>query len=273
MSGSAADPGPAAERTTKQSVYDRVDARRGTVAGALDRRLRAGHAMATSEGMVGLREVAEGAAVIGLGAGSLLLDLGCGSAEPSLMIRDRTGCRVLGLDVSSARVARIPRSVDVAAAVIDLDSGLPVSPGSAHGAVQFDSIVHLRDKVAHLARVRAALRPGGTLVLTSSTNSPLDATDVEALGDVPGTIWRLSTEALLEALAAAGFAVAELRSRRVEMIAWHRARAEAWMNERNALVADSGADAWRRGLGRAQTVARLLGEERMDMVALVARRD
>lgn len=270
---SASDPGPAADRAARQAVYDRVDARRGAVATALDRRLRAGHAMATSEGMVGLREVEEAATVLGLRVGSLLLDLGCGSAEPSLIVRDRTGCRVLGLDVSAPRVARIPRSADVAAAVVDLDTGLPVRTGSADGAVQFDSVVHLRDKVAHLARVRAALAPGGGLVLTSSTNTPLDADEAEALGDVPGTIWRLSTDTLLQAVVAAGFTVADVRSRRAEMIAWHRARAEAWTAERDALVADSGADAWRRGRDRAVTVTRLLGEERLDMVVVVARRD
>src|SRR4051794_40467185 len=59
-------------------------------------------------GQTGWRSVAEQAeiaALLDLGPGRQLLDIGCGSGGPTLALAERTSCGVTGLDVEPAGVA------------------------------------------------------------------------------------------------------------------------------------------------------------------------
>ncbi len=257
----------------KGSLYSAMD-RRATrpTAAALDARLRAAHGIATPEGMVGDAEVEEAISVLGLTPGSVLLDLGCGSAQPSRRIVAATGCRCVAVDVAHERLTKVPRDAGFVALLADLDQCLPVAPSTADGAVQFDSVVHVDDKVAHLRRVHDALRPGSALVLTSSTNSPLTDDEARGLGDVPGTIFRLHADQLVSALSIAGFEVQSVRSRRDTVLAWHTARAAAWDEQRDALLAEMTPDEYEHGRRRSVTVSALLERGVLDMTAVVARR-
>ena len=136
--------------------------------------------------------------------------------------------------------------------------------------MQFDSIVHIEAKDHYLSVVRCLLRPGGRLAITSSTNGPLDDDARRRLGDVPGTIWRLSTEALLADITAAGFAIETVRSRREEVCCWHESRRDALLARRDELLSEMRTEDYQHAVDRSTSVARLLGEDRLDMMFVVA---
>jgi hypothetical protein len=59
-------------------------------------------------GQQGWRSAAEHAEIVdslGLGPGSRILDVACGAGGPSLALVERTGCRLIGLDVEAAGIA------------------------------------------------------------------------------------------------------------------------------------------------------------------------
>ena len=256
---------------TNNDLYAVVDDRRSNpTLTAIDAELRRTYQIATAEGMVGERDLAEVLSTFRIGTGSRLIDLGCGSAGPSTAMARETGCSVVAIDISQARLDRVDRTVSIAPLCADLNRGVPLHGPAFDGALQFDSIVHIEAKDHYLSDVRRLLRPGGRLAITSSTNGPLDDEARRRLGDVRGTIWRLSTEALLAAITAAGFTVESVRSRREQVLRWHESRRDALAEGKSELLSEMRAEEYQHALDRSSSVAELLGQSRLDMVFVAA---
>jgi cyclopropane fatty-acyl-phospholipid synthase-like methyltransferase len=254
-----------------RTLYNAVDQRQaGSLVSVITARLRAEHAIATGEGMVGVREVEEAATLLNVHQLSRIVDLGCGSAEPSRHVASNTDCAIVAVDVSLDRLRRIPPGAAVTAVHADLNAALPFTDQSFDGTVQFDSIVHVRDRDTYFTDLRRMMRPGSVLALTSSTSTELSTAEQARLGDVPGTIWRLSTNDLVNVLTRTGWQVDVVRSRRHEMIAWHRARQHALTEASEQLLEELNADGLERLVARASTVADLLEDARLDMVFVAA---
>src|SRR6185503_13066739 len=119
---------------------------------------------------------------VGVGAGQILLDVGCGTGAPALRAARALGCRAVGLTVSGAQVFRardLARGAGLAQRVDFLmaDAGaLPFGDAGFDGAWALESIFHVADRRAALREMRRVLRPGGRVVLTDLVeNRPLDA--------------------------------------------------------------------------------------------------
>jgi SAM-dependent methyltransferase len=94
-------------------------------------------------------------------AGSILLELGCGSGIRYLSHRYRT----IGLDLSAGSLARVA-DLYAACLQVDLIRGIPLPDASIDAAVSSFVWEHIRpqDKPPVLAELRRVLRPGGKLV-------------------------------------------------------------------------------------------------------------
>jgi predicted TPR repeat methyltransferase len=110
-----------------------------------------------------------------------ILDLGCGAGEPIARYLIDAGCRVTGVDASSAMIelsaARFP---DMAWMVTDMRA---LSLGERFGAiVAWDSFFHLRaeDQRAMFPIFRDHVAPRGLLLFTSGPSHG------EAIGDLYG---------------------------------------------------------------------------------------
>lgn len=256
---------------TLKLLYAAVDQRqRGDTANEITQRLRNQFGIATGEGMVGTDELDESIRALNISSETRLADLGSGTAEPSRWIADQTGCGVVAVDVSSERVIRIPRSPSVHAICADLNGGLPFRSATFTACVQYDSIVHVRDRDAYLSELRRLVEPGSNLALTSSTTETLTDGERRGLGDVEGTIWRLTTSELEAVLERNGWTVTMIRSRRAAMLAYHAARRDAFHEAEQHLRSELPEGGFDRLVSRAATVASLLEQERLDMVFVTA---
>ncbi len=144
-----------------------------------------------------------GEALSRLGAGTDVLELGCGSgpAAPALS----AGRRYVGVDLSGTQLAIARRRVPKATFIHADFTSLAFRPASFDGVVAFYVFMHVpRDELAPtFERIFGWLRPGGRLMLTLGT---IDAEDrVEEWLDVPMFFAGLSSEAHERLLREAGF--------------------------------------------------------------------
>jgi SAM-dependent methyltransferase len=133
------------------------------------------------------------------GSGSRILDIGCGTGQPALLIAGSTGAAVTGISISKRQVAaaraRDPGPARVEFRLADaLD--LPFNDGSFDAACMIESLIHMPDHVRALAQDRRILRPGGTLVIAGlvapaqAPDSPLGASGVPL--HIPPTLGQLT---------------------------------------------------------------------------------
>lgn len=194
-------------------------------------------------------EQAEIADLLRLGPDVDLLDIACGSGGPSLAFAESAGCRVVGLDVEPAAIARA--RAEAAARgfggradfqVADCGGRLPFADGSFGAVLCVDAVSHLPDRAGVLREWTRLSRPGGRLLFTDPVvvTGPVAKAELDvraALGFylfVPPGV----NEALV---AAAGLALLRLEDRTAavaEIAArWHAARAR----HAPALEAEEGA--------------------------------
>lgn len=111
------------------------------------------------------RFVAESA----LAAGDLLVDVACGTGGPGLRVAERTGARLLGLDISALAVGQALRQAAGRQATFRIGSfertGLDAA--SAQDVLSVDALTFAEDKPAALAELARVLVPGGRLLFTS----------------------------------------------------------------------------------------------------------
>jgi SAM-dependent methyltransferase len=120
-------------------------------------------------------EQAEIADLLGLGSDSRILDVACGAGGPSLDLVERTGCRLVGLDVEPAGIAYAQAQASargladrVTFAVLDCGGRLPFEDDNFNAVLCIDAIVHLPNRRGALAEWARLLSRGGRLLFTDS---------------------------------------------------------------------------------------------------------
>src|SRR5579862_2895782 len=96
-----------------------------------------------------------------------VLDVGCGDGSTAATIRELTGARVFGVDVSASSVAAaIGKGVDATVCEVGTEP-LPHADGSLDLVYMSEVIEHLVDPDTALDDIRRVLGPGGYLLLTT----------------------------------------------------------------------------------------------------------
>jgi SAM-dependent methyltransferase len=102
-----------------------------------------------------------------------LLDVGCGSGGPTLHVARRTGCQVVGVELSEEAVAEATRraheaGLETRSSFLQADSSepLPFEDGTFDALICIDAINHLPDRARVLGDWARVLRPGGRLLFT-----------------------------------------------------------------------------------------------------------
>jgi SAM-dependent methyltransferase len=129
-------------------------------------------------GQQGWRTAAEQAEVVdslGLGPASHVLDVACGAGGPSLALVERTGCRLIGLDVEAAGIAHAEAQSSARGladratfAVVDCAGRLPFEDGTFNAVLCIDAIPHLPNRYGTISEWARLLQQGGRLVFTDS---------------------------------------------------------------------------------------------------------
>jgi sterol 24-C-methyltransferase len=114
---------------------------------------------------------------LGLTAGSLVLDAGCGEGCVGMQVARDFGYRVRGVDLHAPSIARArrsasgQRSVDVRFTRGDY-SHLPFSRATFDGVYTMETLVHAPDYHAALAELHRVLIPGGRIALFEYSIDP-----------------------------------------------------------------------------------------------------
>jgi len=172
-----------------------------------------------------LAELERMASELRLGAGTTLVDLGCGEGGPGLWVAQQTGAQLIGIDLSrvgaahAAQRAKALGLTEVAqfAAAPLADAGLTAN--SCNGVMSVDALQYAPDKRAAMAEAARILSPGGRCVFTAFELDPVRAEGLPVVGTDPVDDYR----PLLEE---AGFAVdayEETRSWRERLVANYEA--------------------------------------------------
>lgn len=109
----------------------------------------------------------------GLTRGELLLDVGCGRGGPGLYVAERTGARLLGLDISATAVdearrhAATQRMADRSSFCIGEFQRTGLDRASVNAVMSVDALTFAEDKAAALDEIARVLTPGGRLIFTS----------------------------------------------------------------------------------------------------------
>ncbi len=133
------------------------------------------------ESFVLAREVLELARRAGVGPGTRVLDLCCGTAGPGRLVADRFGCGYLGVDSSSGAVelargrARGPACEFVVAQVP------PLPEGRFDIVLLLETMLAFEDKASLLRAIAGALSDGGRLAFTLEEGEPLTTSEQAAM--------------------------------------------------------------------------------------------
>jgi ubiquinone/menaquinone biosynthesis C-methylase UbiE len=109
--------------------------------------------------------------------GALLLDVGCGNGVPISRALLSAGHRVVGLDSSSAMLARYKQNCPEAFAVRGIVESCPFAAGVFAAAVAWGVMFHLspEDAIRAIANVSRVLKRGAPFLFTSGDEDCLDA--------------------------------------------------------------------------------------------------
>jgi cyclopropane fatty-acyl-phospholipid synthase-like methyltransferase len=122
-----------------------------------------------------------------LGPGKTLLDVACGSGGPALRMAEKTGCRVVGVDIhdqaiSTAKSLAAERKLEKRAEfrVVNANPPLAFSDSTFDAITCIDAINHLSDRPRVIADWARILKPGGRLLFTDPTTvtGPLTAEEI-----------------------------------------------------------------------------------------------
>jgi SAM-dependent methyltransferase len=217
-------------------------------------------------------EHAEIAELLRLSPKTRALDIACGAGGPSLALVERTGCRLVGVDivpqgVSCARVEAEKRGLADRADFLVITAGqrLPFGDGTFDAVMCIDSICHFSDRRFALRDWVRLLKSRGRLIFTDPfvVTGPLSKPEIDgrcALGSSlffvpPGFNESAASEAGLRLVQSVdrAAAAAEIAGR------WRDARAL----RTQALIDEEGEDWFQRRQVMLDTTSRLAAERRL----------
>ncbi len=217
---------------------------------------------------------------LGVGPGSTVLDVACGSGGPALQLVRDTGAAIVGVDlhadaITAASSAARGSALEALARFEQVDARKPLAfdDASFDAITCIDAIHHFPDRAAVLADWHRLLRPGGVVLFTDPvvvtglvSREELDVrASVGWLGFTPpGENERLLAAAGLELVRRddGTAAMAEVAAR------WERARAR----HVHALEVHEGRDVYVATQRFLRMTAKLACERRLSRHVLVARR-
>jgi SAM-dependent methyltransferase len=217
---------------------------------------------------------------LGLSPSSRLLDLACGSGGPTLRIAQKTGCRVVGLDlhaegIASAQASARERGCEDRADFQQGDAAarLPFAESAFDAITCIDAINHLPDRPRVLEEWRRALKPGGRLLFTDPIVLTGAVTNKEIAIRASIGLFLLVPAGLDESLLEqAGFEIERVEDRTGNMAdnaaGWRDARLKREPDLR-AIEGDETFEGQQRFLDTAATLAR---ERRLSRIAILARK-
>lgn len=150
------------------------------------------------------------AALRGVGADDLVVELGCGTGQIARLVLDRLPCRYLGVDLSREMLALAARALEPERGRAELRQAaadaLGLREGEAAGAFGVDVLHHVADRRAVVAELHRVLRPGARAsFLEGNPRFPLNA--ALALRPEERGLLRSTRRSYLRDFAAAGFDV------------------------------------------------------------------
>ena len=107
--------------------------------------------------------------------GALVADVACGPGVSALHAAERTGCQVVGVDLSPACIERARKAARAAGLdrracfVVGDAERLPLADSSVDGVLCECALCTFPDKTAAAAELARVLRPGGKLALSDMT--------------------------------------------------------------------------------------------------------
>jgi SAM-dependent methyltransferase len=217
-------------------------------------------------------EQAEIAELLTLGPERLALDVACGAGGPSLDLVERTGCRLVGVDivpegVSCATAEAQRRGLADRASFIVIDAGqqLPFDDGAFDAVICIDSICHFPHRHSALVDWARLLKPRGRMVFTDPfvVTGPLSKPEIDGRCALGANLYFVPPGFNESAVAEAGLqmalsvdraaAAAEIAGR------WRDARAK----RARALIDEEGEDWFQRRQIMLDTTSRLAAERRL----------
>ena len=230
----------------------------------------------------GARLTAELIHSLGARPGMLVADIACGTGASALQAAARTGCDVIGIDLSegnieAARTAAAAAGLDgcVRFAVGDAEQ-LPLADGAVDGVLCECALCTFPDKRAAASEIARVLRPGGVLALSDMTADaarlPDELRSLDARIACIGDAWPLGE--LADLLADSGLPV-EHRERHDEALAelvecaggrLHLARAAA------ASMPAALGGSIERGLAITAAARRAIADAALGYAVIIARR-
>jgi ubiquinone/menaquinone biosynthesis C-methylase UbiE len=163
-----------------------------------------------------------------------VLDLGSGLGGPARFLAATRGLRVVGIDLTPEYVdvanelSRRCGLADRARFVAGDATDLPFPPASFAAAYTQHVAMNIEDKDALYAGVARVLRPGGAFVIYDILRGPGGQVAYPTPWSADGsTSFLVDLPALRDLLERHGFAIAEVRERGAESVAWFEARAKA----------------------------------------------
>jgi SAM-dependent methyltransferase len=206
---------------------------------------------------------------LGVGDGSRVLDVACGSGGPSVDLVRRTGSSLVGVDVNSHAVETANElarreGLDALARFEEADASrlLPFAEVSFDAVVCIDAINHLPNRPAVLADWHRLLRPGGSILFTDPivVTGLLSSEEIALRASIGFFIFSLRDENE-RLVREAGFELARCDDTTDNVVEVARRWRDARARHRNALVADEGEETF-EGLQRFLSVVQTLAGER-----------
>jgi len=113
--------------------------------------------------------------LLGLTSASSVLEIGCGSGRYAILLAERIGCRVTGLDINHHGICAangLTQEAGLGSSVhfdnCDVSKGLPCADGTFDAVFSNDAICHIPHRRKLLQEIFRTLKPGGRILFSDA---------------------------------------------------------------------------------------------------------